>query len=354
MPYTKGFVGGLILLMFLGIWSCDTKDLLEAPSIDYEALPYSYLSQYSFFDDNNIHKPLGGVVEYEPSAALFSDYAFKKRYVYLPENAKVSLDKEEVEFPEGSILIKHFYYPKDFRNPDEEQDWIETRLLIKRKGIWESYSYIWDELQQEAELSLVGDIVDVEWIDEQGASQSLEYTIPNKNQCKSCHHANGVLKPIGPRLETLMQPLEGQSEKYASQWAYWSDLGMLDSLFSWDGVEAMPDWSNAQVDLHKRALSYLDMNCGHCHNLEGSAHTSGLFLKYTEKSPSRWGVKKSPVAAGKGSGGRSYDIVPQYPDSSILVFRMESEDPGIMMPELGRSIRHEEGIALIREWIKNM
>jgi hypothetical protein len=31
---------------------------------------------------------------------------------------------------------------------------------------------------------------------------------------------------------------------------------------------------------------------------------------------------------------------------------MASADPGIMMPELGRKVIHEEGVALISEWIK--
>ncbi len=28
--------------------------------------------------------------------------------------------------------------------------------------------------------------------------------------------------------------------------------------------------------------------------------------------------------------------------------------PGTMMPELGRTVNHDEGIALVREWIENM
>lgn len=63
---------------------------------------------------------------------------------------------------------------------------------------------------------------------------------------------------------------------------------------------------------------------------------------------------KKPVAAGKGSGARLYDIVPGKPEESILLFRMESTNPGIMMPELGRSIIHQEGVALVSRWIQEM
>jgi hypothetical protein len=49
-----------------------------------------------------------------------------------------------------------------------------------------------------------------------------------------------------------------------------------------------------------------------------------------------------------------YSIVPNKPSESILLYRMSSKDPGEMMPEVGRSLVHTEGVALIREWIKAM
>jgi hypothetical protein len=71
-------------------------------------------------------------------------------------------------------------------------------------------------------------------------------------------------------------------------------------------------------------------------------------------SPLALGIGKAPVAAGKGSGGRMFSIVPGAPDESILVYRIESTDPGVMMPEMGRRLVHEEGVSLIREWIQSM
>ena len=37
-----------------------------------------------------------------------------------------------------------------------------------------------------------------------------------------------------------------------------------------------------------------------------------------------------------------------------MVYRMKSLDPGVMMPELSRSLPDEEGIALIEAWIAAM
>jgi hypothetical protein len=33
---------------------------------------------------------------------------------------------------------------------------------------------------------------------------------------------------------------------------------------------------------------------------------------------------------------------------------MDNTEPDIMMPEIGRSINHNEGVALISEYIKNL
>jgi hypothetical protein len=58
------------------------------------------------------------------------------------------------------------------------------------------------------------------------------------------------------------------------------------------------------------------------------------------------------VAAGRGSGSLRYDIVPGHPNQSILLYRMKTNDPAIAMPEIGREQIHEEGVALIEEWIR--
>ena len=60
------------------------------------------------------------------------------------------------------------------------------------------------------------------------------------------------------------------------------------------------------------------------------------------------------MAAGRGSGNLKYGIVPGKPDQSILYYRLESTDPGVRMPEVGRQMAHKEGLALIKTWIEGM
>ena len=96
------------------------------------------------------------------------------------------------------------------------------------------------------------------------------------------------------------------------------------------------------------------INCGHCHIPSGVANSTGLYLDFHETRPVHLGINKSPVAAGRGSGNLKYSIVPGHAEESILLFRMISTDPGVMMPEQGRSLVHWEAVNLIREWINSM
>ena len=106
--------------------------------------------------------------------------------------------------------------------------------------------------------------------------------------------------------------------------------------------------------LEARARAYLDVNCAHCHNPQGPAHTSGLDLRWSQHQPIAWGVGKRPVAAGRGSAGFEFAIDPGHPERSILLYRLRSTDPGVMMPETGRQLVDDRGAALIEEWIAHM
>jgi hypothetical protein len=82
---------------------------------------------------------------------------------------------------------------------------------------------------------------------------------------------------------------------------------------------------------------------------------TGLFLEYERDwKETAFGNCKPPVAAGLGSGGREYALVPGKPQDSILAFRLETTNPSAMMPELGRTLIHSDSNALIKKWIKSL
>ena len=66
------------------------------------------------------------------------------------------------------------------------------------------------------------------------------------------------------------------------------------------------------------------------------------------------GECKPPVAAGDGAGDFDYDIVPGDAAESIMDFRMDSVELEVMMPEIGRTLIHTEGVELVRDWINSL
>lgn len=314
------------------------------------------LSDYGFFVGNLAdQKPAEEVVPYTLNTPLFSDYAEKARFIKLPAGTPARYDAHEVmDFPLGTTLIKTFYFPADFRDASKGRRLMETRLLIRNESGWKALTYVWNDQQTDALLDVAGDRKAVRYIDAEGRSREQEYVIPNLNQCKSCHNRNETLVPIGPSARQLNGNLlyETGSE---NQLSHWQKKGLLTGLPELATVPRAPVWNDPTTgSLNDRARIWLDINCAHCHRPDGPANTSGLNLSIHEQNLTALGLRKTPVAAGRGSGNRRYDIVPGHPDESILVYRMESTDPGVMMPEVARKVPHREGIALIREWIKSL
>lgn len=344
-----------IILIFIGCRPRQNSPtvLPEAvsDSLDLSSIGKAKLSDYDFFKGILQHlEPNEGVYAYSLNSALFSDYAFKKRFVFIPKGKSIGYHPTDVlAFPEGTVLIKNFYYPADFRKPEEGKQILETRLLILENAEWKALPYIWNEQQTEAYLEVAGKSVDVEWIHFDGSNKKVNYSIPNINQCKGCHLRGDKVMPIGP---TARQLNHGESDQ--NLLAAWQAKGILENLPAINKVPRLAAYENESEKVAHRARAWLEINCAHCHRADGPAKTSGLHLLADVADLNVLGVGKAPIAAGKGSGGRLYGIVPGKPDESILQYRIESTHPGIMMPELGRKLVHEEGVALVRKWILEM
>ena len=310
------------------------------------------LSDFSFFTDDKAQVPSQGVVPYELISSLFSDYSYKQRWVYIPEGKSAIFRKDKVfEFPTGSALIKTFYYPIDERDLTLGKKLMETRLLLKKADGWQAVSYAWNETQDEAFIKKAGKTILNEWIDFEGEVRSVRYRVPNKNQCKECHAYNDEIMPIGPKARNLNK-IFNYSDESINQLTKWMKLELINPVVV--ELNTPVDWEEASHGLDERVRSYLDINCGHCHSSTGGANSTGLYLNLTEVRPTHLGINKKPVATGRGSGGFKYSIAPGNSDESILLHRMISTDPGVMMPESGRSLTHHEAIGMIKDWVDQM
>jgi len=337
--------------------SCDTGDValkifrpIAANNLD--AMPFATLSEYNFFySDLKNQEAVPGVLPYEPISSLFSDYAKKKRFVWMPEgvSATYNADGALLDFPEGAVIVKSFYY--DNVLPSGNTQIIETRLLIKKEGAWVFADYIWDSAQQEAFLDTAedGGTVDLSWIQD-GVERTVEYRIPSTSQCFTCHKSFGNAIPIGVKPQNL-NGLYDFNDGESNQLQKWIEIGYLEDNLP-GNINTVVDYHDESEDLDLRVRSYLDINCASCHMDGGHCDYRSLRFEFNmTEDPNNLGICIDPDTP---IDGFSKLVAPGDADSSVLFFRISTEDEQYRMPLLGRTLVQDDGVALVREWIESL
>jgi uncharacterized repeat protein (TIGR03806 family) len=275
--------------------------------------------------------PAQGVQLYEINSTLFTDYAKKQRLIRLPEGATMTPNGNDLlpNFPDNTLIAKTFYYNIDDRDPSLGKQIIETRIFLKIAGEWQAADYIWNDAQNEAIYTTNGLEKAISYIDENGAMQDVQYQIPSQQDCFTCHNNNDKTLPIGLKLRSL-----NFVPSYANQnqLDYFIAQGILEDVSS-GSISVLPDWTNTEdYSLDERARAYIDINCAHCHNPNGSIASFGLDFRY--ETP----FEDTGIYANRGEIGA----------------RFESTLPTYRMPQLGRTIVHEEALAMLVEYIDSL
>lgn len=313
-------------------------------------MPYATLSEYNFFQGElKDLNPTYGVLPYDLISPLFSDYAHKKRFVWMPEGSKANYntDHKPFDFPVGAVLIKNFYY--DNVQPTGESRIIETRLMYMTEEGWDFAKYVWNEQQTEATFSDASSFVNIDWI-EDGQLNSVNYKVPSRSECFTCHNKFGTPVPIGPKPQNMNRDYNYSGETM-NQLQKWIDFGYLENNLP-SSIVTTVKWDDESEDLESRVRSYLDINCGHCHSEESYCEYRPLRLAFNENEDD---VNKGVcVQPDTQIAGTSFIVTPGNIATSVMHFRISSIEEQNRMPLLGRTLRHEEGIRLIEEWINSL
>ncbi|MCL1065434.1 hypothetical protein L2735_01195 [Shewanella olleyana] len=318
------------------------------------------LSDYGLFTDPSLptHSPTTPGINYQLSTELFSNYASKYRFIFLPDNQSMVFNPQQVfTLPVGSVLAKTFALPFDTQlSGANNEKLIETRLMIRREAGWTALTYQWQ--QENASLIIAGADV-THTLNNQGDSITFDYHIPSKVECKICHQINendiSRINPIGVKAHLLNREITLSNGNKTNQLTFWADENMLSLLPDLNTVDKSHTLENNQASLTNRAKGYLDINCAHCHNKQGFASISGLRLSYfIDHTSFEYGICKQPPGWDGGPNGLSYDIVPGNAERSILHYRQILSSPKDKMPPIGREIIHTEGTELVKQWIDSM
>ncbi|OUR91215.1 hypothetical protein A9Q87_11080 [Flavobacteriales bacterium 34_180_T64] len=319
---------------------------------DIESVPYQTLSEYNFFDGNlSDINPVYGVLPYDLNSSLFTDYAHKKRFIWMPDGQSANYlnDYSVIDFPIGTVFIKNFYY--DDVLPDVTTLLIETRLMILKESGWVFANYVWNDDLTEASFDLSGSFKAFDFLLE-NETQFVNYRIPAESKCFTCHksiEAETAL-PIGPKPQNL-----NKSYTYAdgqmNQLQKWVEMGYLDSYPL--NIESLVNWEDDSQPLELRVRSYLDINCAHCHSDNGHCDYRPVRFAFNESSDiSNLGV--CVEAHTVFDPLLTYIVNPGNADTSVLIARLISTEEFLRMPLFGRTLKHNAGVALIEEWINSL
>ena len=312
--------------------------------------PHYKLSEYNFFEGNLRELiPTYGVIPYDLISPLFTDYAKKKRFIWIPNGVTANYvnDHTPIDFPEGTILIKNFYY--NTIQPNNTTKIIETRLMFKKADGWDFANYVWNDEQTEAFFTNQPSTTNITWLEGESL-KSTNYRIPSRAECFTCHNQLDNPTPIGTKPQNLNKDYQ-YNDGVINQIRYLKQRGYFNPNFPED-INSSISWNDNTQPIEARVRSYLDINCAHCHSDDGHCNYRPMRFEYQlTNNTENIGVCVEPDTQFIPN---SYIVTPNNIELSILHFRISTTDESFRMPLLGRTINHVEGIALVEEWINSL
>jgi uncharacterized repeat protein (TIGR03806 family) len=304
---------------------------------DYDLVPLSQtvqfeqnLSAYNIYEGEM--KNLAPSQDYhliELSSILYSNYAEKQRLLKLPVGTQMTYKGNGLpEFPDGTILVKTFYYYNNETDTSQGKQIIETRLSIKQQNEWNLVSYLWNADQTEATLQKEGLDTQVSWINSSGTNQTIDYRVPNQEECVKCHQQYARVLPIGPSMRNMNREVV-RNNVSLNQLAHLQQENVLSS-FAIGDASNIPDYNDLNVSLTDRGRAYLDMNCASCHNPFGLSEAADMDYDFRFETP----LSETNIL-----------------DNKDLIIRVMEEG---RMPDVGVTIIDQEGLALVKEYINSL
>ena len=378
---------------------------LEATPVVTSSAPTAFptrLSASGLFQSVKGHVPEPTLIPYTVNAALWSDGAYKERYIALPgADSQIEITPSGGwNFPDRAVLVKSFALESE-EGKQKSRRWIETRFLTKQEGEWVGYSYQWNETQTEATL-VEASGADREFVIRVPKSaqspdgvRKQKWHYPSRAECMVCHSraANFVLGLTTPQMNLervygkirdnqlrVLEHLgilrlnwkqkieddlraearsrgmkEGEMDDYVRKVS--DDSGQRQPVVS-SLLAVAPDKYPRLVNpydpkqpLDRRARAYLHANCAQCHVAAGGGN-SQIDVEFTTASEKTRLFDVRPVHDTYGLPDARL-IAPGSPERSVLLHRMSHRDRG-HMPPLATSIVDRDAVNLMKEWIGGM
>ncbi|MGB5703593.1 MAG: hypothetical protein WBM48_12310 [Polyangiales bacterium] len=309
------------------------------------------LSDTDCFSDLKTLEPGPDLIPYEVSSALWTDGAFKPRYMLVPSTEQIDVRPDgSWGFPERSVLIKAFGFDMEIDGTVTPR-LVETRFMVRWQGQWEYATYRWNEEGTDAELLEDGLTVRYSVV-QGGVPVALDYTFPSYDACTTCHGAD-IDEVLGPKTVQMNRERDYdgvvENQLLAMDGIGLLNVGEVEEL----DPSRLPSMANPQLgqgSLEAQARAYLDANCAHCHRPGGWAPGDiELDLRY-QTALEATGLC-DPMKYFEWAGMPR--VAPRDPDGSGMLARFVRED-SLRMPSLATSVVDASGVALLRGWIAQL
>ncbi len=322
--------------------------------------PPALLSALGVFDDLASLDFNDACLPYELNQPFWSDGASKRRCVFLPndgafdepmERVKV-LQGGDLQFPVGTVFVKHFELPLDARQPSLTRR-LETRFLVNTGDAgYYGLTYRWRDDGSDADLLTGADSAQLTTYDAAGTPHAQTWDFPSREQCATCH-SRGAGGALGLRAYNLNRGVTLSEGVTGNQLATWNGLGIFTPAYDEASLANAPRTSaqgDVRAPLEARARSYLDANCSYCHRPE-TGNRARMDLRFTTELTAT-GTIWAGVSKSFGIEN-THIITPGDAASSLLYWRasLVGEDA---MPPLGKRVVDEAGVSLLAAWIDRL
>jgi uncharacterized repeat protein (TIGR03806 family) len=334
--------------------------LVPSPAIPSRNTFPRKLAESGLFASVREGRPAPGVLPYEINSELWADGAIAERLLAIPGTGRIALSGDGLwQFPEGSVLARTISLELEPGKPATRRR-IETQILHRQSDAWRPYSYLWNDEQDDAEL--VGPEGATRAITDgrPGTNHERRYRVAARSECVLCHNPWVEKKttifgiqsasPLGINLAQTNKSL-AHAGPGANQLTVLHEAGIL----AWTPDLANPlrlvDPYDETADLDRRARSYLQTNCAHCHQFNAGG-TANIALGFEVPMQATQTVGIRPIQGTFGIAAAEI-IAPGDPGRSVLFYRM-SKLGGGRMPRVGSNQVDERATRMIHDWISRM
>jgi hypothetical protein len=339
---------------------------LNMPTTYNGALPL-LLSGTGAFSNTPNRTPAGGLIPYVPNVALWSDGAVKSRYLAVPNNGGVITPDEQIQFaptnswtfPAGTVFVKNFDLVVNQTNANVPLRRLETRLLVRDiNGQVYGVTYKWRADNSEADLLTTSLNEDISITNATGVTTQTWY-YPSPQDCLTCHTpaANYVLGVNARQLNGNETYPTASATNMDNQLRTLNRLGLFYPAFDESAItnfEKISALTNLSASLEQRARSYLDANCAQCHT---PLNTTGIHANFDARYDTPLAQQNITNALAITSLGISDNACIVKPDDiwrSVLLYRINTNNPVIKMPQLARNVIDTNAVQVFTDWINSL